>query len=123
VLSLSQIVKLSTTWFPNYYFIVQGFTLRAMKLLDLRNHFGKRGNSSARSVGEEELVEAMQFMSSKNKRIKVYSNYGFVNQSHKFPCRIQFIEGRRMPDDSWDWTIGWESGARKNGIGERIIVT
>jgi hypothetical protein len=105
-----------------YCFIVRVFTLKTMKLLDLRSHFGKRANSSARAVGEEELVEAMGYLTPENKRIKVYSNYGFVTKSYNFPCKIQFIEGKRQADGGWDWHIGWENAARKDGVGDRIIV-
>ena len=64
----------------------------------------------------------MGYLSPENKRIKVYSNYGFVTKSYNFPCRIQFIEGKRQADGGWDWHIGWENAARKDGVGERIIV-
>jgi hypothetical protein len=96
--------------------------LETMKVIELKHHFGKRGNSSARAVDEEELVELLGHLKPENKRIKVYSNYGFVTKSYQFPCKIQFIEARRQKDGSWDFNVGWEQAARKDGIGERIIV-
>ena len=93
-----------------------------MKVTELKNHFGKRGNSSARAVDEEELIELLGYLKPENKRIKVYSNYGFVTKSYNFPCKIQFIEAKRQKDGSWDFSIGWEQAARTGGVGERIIV-
>ena len=96
--------------------------LETMKVIELKHRFGKRGNSSARAVDEEELVELLGHLKPENKRIKVYSNYGFVTKSYNFPCKIQFIEAKRQKDGSWDFSIGWEQAARTGGVGERIIV-
>ena len=113
---------LSIHWSVIYSFIVHAFMLVTMKVIELKHHFGKRGNSSARAVEEEELVELLGHLKPENKRVKVYSNYGFVTKSYQFPCKIQFIEAKRQKDGSWDFNIGWESAARKDGIGDRIIV-
>ena len=55
------------------------------------------------------------------KRIRVYSGAGFVPNSYRYRCEIQYIEITRTPDGLRIAT-GWTGAQRSNGRGSLIVV-
>ena len=54
-------------------------------------------------------------------RIRVYSSAGFVPNSYRYPCPIQWIEAVRT-DNIWTVTMGTGDAKRPGGNGPRCTV-
>lgn len=55
------------------------------------------------------------------KRIRVYSGAGFVPNSYRWPCRIQYIEIQRTPAGP-QICVGWTGAQRSRGAGSLVVV-
>ena len=55
------------------------------------------------------------------KRIRVYSGAGFVPNSYRWPCRIQYIEIQRTPTGP-QISVGWTGAQRPRGAGSLVVV-
>ncbi len=55
------------------------------------------------------------------KRVRVYSGAGFVPNSYRWPCKIQFVEIQRLPE-GLRISTGWTGAQRSHGAGSLVVV-
>lgn len=55
------------------------------------------------------------------KRVRIYSDMGFVPSSYKWRCEIQYVECNRH-EDGWKVSVGWTGAQRPRGSGSLIVV-
>jgi hypothetical protein len=82
--------------------------------------FGKPGLSTRRAVSETEVSEAIAALPTAAKRVRVYSEQGFVPNSYSNRCLIQYVEANLI-DGEWVWSTGWTSAQRSRGQSSRIV--
>jgi hypothetical protein len=90
-------------------------------LTALRSEFGKPGLSTKRAIGADEVREAFAAIPQAKKRIRIYSNQGFVPNSYRNRCQIQYVQADLI-DGDWQWTTGWTGAQRSRASGNRVVV-
>ena len=55
------------------------------------------------------------------KRVRVYSGAGFVPNSYKWRCQIQYVEVQRTPE-GLRVSTGWTGAQRSRGAGSLVVV-
>ncbi len=90
-------------------------------LTALTTDFGKPGLSTKRAIGADEVREAFAALPQAQKRIRVYSAQGFVPNSYRNKCMIQYVEAELI-DGEWRWQIGWTGAQRSRGAGSLVVV-
>lgn len=65
---------------------------------------------------------ALRESSKAKKRVRVYAGAGFVPNSYKYRCEIQFIELRVNNGRVVDIGTGWTGAQRSRGAGSLIVV-
>lgn len=83
--------------------------------------FGKPGLSTRRAISQAEVVEAIAALPTAKKRVRVYSEQGFVPNSYRNRCMIQYVEAS-LTDGEWVWSTGWTGAQRSRGHGTRVVV-
>lgn len=88
----------------------------------LSPQFGPAGLATRRSVDEVEIKEAHKALPAAKQRVRVYSAAGFVPNSYRYRCDIQFVEAIKVDDETWDWNLSWGRAQRSNGRASRKVV-
>lgn len=98
----------------------------AHTLDDLISHlspqFGPEGLVTRRSVDAAEVTEAFQALEKAKRRVRVYSTAGFVPNSYRYRCEIQYVEAEKVGDDDWAWSVCWGPAQRKNARAATVVV-
>jgi hypothetical protein len=79
--------------------------------------------STYRAVGLTEVEQAAKLVESAKKRVRVYSQSGFVPNSYKWRCQIEYVEA--VKDDetgAWKFSVGVGSAQRSGGSGSLVVV-
>ena len=90
-------------------------------LAALAPDFGKPGLSTRRAIGADEVREAFAALPQAKRRVRVYSEQGFVPGRYRHKCLIQYVEVH-LVDGIWQWSSGWTGAQRSRGIGTRVVV-
>ena len=90
-------------------------------LATLAPDFGKPGLSTRRAIGADEVREAFAALPQAKRRVRVYSEQGFVPGRYRYKCLIQYVEVH-LVDGAWQWSSGWTGAQRSRGIGTRVVV-
>jgi hypothetical protein len=89
----------------------------------LAARLGKPGLSTRRACDADDIHECIAATETAKRRVRVYSKQGFVPNSYRHECRIQYIEARRDPvTGNWQFAVGWTGAQRKQGAGTRVVV-
>jgi hypothetical protein len=65
---------------------------------------------------------ALRAASSAQNRVRVYSAAGFVPNSYRYPCKIQYIELRLTDGRIASIGAGWCGAQRSGGRGSLVVV-
>lgn len=84
--------------------------------------FGKPGLSTRRAISADEVQEAIAALPNAKKRVRVYSEQGFVPNSYRSKCLIQYVEAWRDETGEWVWVTGWTGAQRSRGHGTRVVI-
>lgn len=76
--------------------------------------------ATKRPVSRLDVVKALRAARDAKERVRVYSGMGFVPNSYRHQCRIQFIEGKRT-EAGWEWRTGWCGAQRPYGSGALVV--
>lgn len=87
----------------------------------LAPHFGPPNRATMRAIGPDEVERAYRELPNAERRVRVYSNQGFVPTRHGHRCDIQFVQVDRYGDE-WVWTVQWGSARRSYGHGSLVVV-
>lgn len=87
----------------------------------LSAEFGKSGLTTKRAIGADEVREAFAALPQAKKRIRVYSSQGFVPNSYRNKCLIQYVEAN-LVDGEWRWSTGWTGAQRSRAAGALVVV-
>jgi hypothetical protein len=89
----------------------------------LIERLGKPGLSTRRACDADDVAECIAATETAKRRVRVYSKAGFVPNSYRHECRIQYVEATRDPvTGEWKFSIGWTGAQRKQGAGTRVVV-
>lgn len=87
----------------------------------LTAEFGKPNLSTKRAIGADEVRTAFAAIPQAKRRIRVYSNQGFVPNSYRNKCQIQYVQADLM-DGEWKWSTGWTNAQRSRSAGSLVVV-
>lgn len=90
-------------------------------LAALAHEFGKPGLSTKRAVTADEVRTAYAAIPQAKKRIRVYSSQGFVPNSYRNKCQIQYVQADLI-DGEWRWHTGWSNAQRTKASGSIVVV-
>jgi hypothetical protein len=88
----------------------------------LTPEFGRPGLSTRRAISADEVREAVAALPGAKKRVRVYSSAGFVPNSYRNKCLIQYVEAALHEDGEWRFSTGWTGAQRKRGWATRVVV-
>lgn len=89
----------------------------------LRPELGAPGKSTMRACTVREILCAVLASRTAKKRVRVYSSEGFVPNSYRYGCKIQYIEGTRDAETGvWTFRTGWGHAQRPYAKGSLLIV-
>jgi hypothetical protein len=84
-------------------------------------NFGKPGLSTKRAIDADEVEELAAELQNAKRRVRVYSAWGFVPNSYRNRCTIQFVEATLI-DGVWHIGTGWCGAQRSGGSASRVVV-
>ena len=87
----------------------------------LRTQLGAPGLQTRRACNVRDILTAMQKTAQAKRRVRVYSGMGFVPNSYKYRCQIQYIEANLI-DGLWRYGTGWTGAQRSRAAGTRVVV-
>lgn len=87
----------------------------------LSHEFGKPGLSTKRAITAEEVRKALEVLPKAKSRVRVYSGQGFVPNSYRNKCQIQYLQGDFI-DGEWKWHTGWSNAQRTRASGSIVVV-
>ena len=87
----------------------------------LSHEFGKPGLSTKRAITAEEVRTALEVLPEAKNRVRVYSGQGFVPNSYRNKCQIQYLQGDFV-DGEWKWHTGWSNAQRCRASGSIVVV-
>lgn len=90
----------------------------------LRELFGRvpdKAMQTRRPIDREDIRIAIRKTREAKKRVRIYSDMGFVPNSYKWRCEIQYVECNKC-EDGWKVSVGWTGAQRPRGIGNLIVV-
>jgi hypothetical protein len=90
-------------------------------LTALSHEFGKPGLSTKRAITAEEVRKALEVLPKAKSRVRVYSGQGFVPNSYRNKCQIQYLQGDFI-DGEWKWHTGWSNAQRTRASGSIVVV-
>ena len=76
---------------------------------------------TARPVTRRDAILAVKLAAEAKRRVRVYSDMGFVPSSYRWPCQIQYVEGI-CEDGAWTFRTGWTRAQRSGAKGNLIVV-
>ena len=82
---------------------------------------GKPGLSTRRACCRRDILVAIRESRVAKKRVRVYSSAGFVPNSYRSRCVIQYVEGIKT-DNGWTFRTGWTGAQRSRGNGSLVVV-
>lgn len=83
--------------------------------------FGKPGLSTRRAVDAVEVRELLGALPRATRRVRVYSAWGFVPNSYRSRCSIQYVEAELVAG-VWRIATGRTGAQRSNGSGSLAVV-
>lgn len=97
-------------------------TTTTSKVRELRAQLGTPGLKTRRACDVRDILLCMQ-AAQKNarRRVRVYSDAGFVPNSYRHRCEIQYVEAIKI-DDCWHYSVGWTGAQRSNARGSLMVV-
>jgi len=96
-------------------------TTLTKQLRAIRNQVGAPSKSTARSCDWDDVRAALREARDAKRRVRVYSAAGFVPNSYKYRCQIQFVEVVKA-DGRLTVSTGWTGAQRARGQGSLIVV-
>ena len=90
-------------------------------LRSLINRDNTPTSSTMRKVGEQEIKTLIKTLKKAKKRVRIYSSEGFVPNSYKWPCRIEYIEAI-ISAGEWHLKKGHTSAQRSYGQGNLLVI-
>lgn len=97
-------------------------TTATSKVRELRAQLGAPGLKTRRACNVRDILICIQAAQKNAKRrVRVYSGAGFVPNSYRHRCEIQYIEAVKR-DDGWHYSVGWTGAQRSNGRGSLMVV-
>jgi hypothetical protein len=78
-------------------------------------------SKTARTITWDRVRIAIRASKRAKKRVRVYSSDGFVPNSYKWRCGIQYCEVRR-DEGKLIVRTGWSSAQRSHGAGSLVVV-
>jgi hypothetical protein len=92
-------------------------------ILHLSPSFGPEGLATRRSIDAVEVTQAFAALEKAKKRVRVYSAAGFVPNSYRYNCDIQFVEATKTETGDWAWKVSWGRAQRSNGRAAKVVVS
>ena len=80
-----------------------------------------KSTKTARAIDRDDVRIAIRKAAEAKKRVRVYSSAGFVPNSYRYTCRIQYVEGIKT-EDGWRFSTGWTGAQRANAAGQLVVV-
>lgn len=90
-------------------------------LRSLYSHIPAKKLSTARPVSRDDVKLAIRSTKDAKRRVRVYSDMGFVPGSYKWRCDIQYVECIKS-GNKWSVHVGWTGASRRGGIGNLCVV-
>ncbi len=87
----------------------------------LRPALGKPGLATKRACDVRDILIAMRETQNAKRRVRVYSDAGFVPNSYKYRCQIQYVEATKE-ESGWQFSVGWTGAQRSRGNGSLLVV-
>lgn len=87
----------------------------------LTPEFGKPNLSTKRAITADEVREAFEALPKAKRRVRVYSAQGFVPNSYRSKCLIQYVQADLI-DGEWRWQTGWTGAQRSRSAGARVVI-
>jgi hypothetical protein len=91
------------------------------QLREIKPYVGKPSLRTARTITWDDVRLALSEVKNAKRRVRVYSDAGFVPNSYRWPCRIQWVEIRKVPD-GLEVDVGWSGAQRSGGRGKLLVV-
>ena len=87
----------------------------------LAQHFGKPGLSTKRAIDGDEVETLVSNLAIAKRRVRVYSAWGFVPNSYRNRCVIQYVEAE-LVNGVWHIGTGWCGAQRSGGSASTVVV-
>lgn len=87
----------------------------------LRSSLGKPGMSTKRACSIHEIVCAMRATATAKRRVRIYSAAGFVPNSYRGRCEIQYVEAING-ESGWEFRTGWTGAQRSRASGNLQVI-
>lgn len=97
-------------------------TTLSKQLRTIKKHLPEKSISTARACDWDDVRLVLQNLKKAKRRIRAYSDDGFVPNSYRWKCSIQYIEATKNPDGSWRIYSGWTGAQRPRGQGNLFVV-
>lgn len=97
-------------------------TALTQQLRAVRKQVGAPSKSTARSCNWDDVRTALRESTAAKRRVRVYSAAGFVPNSYRYRCEIQYIEISKAVDGRLTVWSGWTGAQRSRGQGSLIVV-
>ena len=97
-------------------------TTLTKQLRAIRAKVGAPSKATARSCDWDDVRAALREARDAKRRVRVYSAAGFVPNSYKYRCQIQFVEITKAADGKLSVATGWTGAQRARGQGNLIVV-
>ena len=78
--------------------------------------------ATARAIDRDDIRLALRKAREAKRRVRVYSDAGFVPNSYRWTCKIQYVEVVKTPDGQVRAFTGWTGAQRSNASGARVVV-
>jgi hypothetical protein len=97
-------------------------TTLTKQLRAVRAQVGAPSLRTARSCDWGDVRVALRAASKAKRRVRVYSTAGFVPNSYRYRCEIQYVEINKDSDGRIAIYTGWTGAQRSNARGSLIVV-
>ena len=97
-------------------------TTLTQQLRAVRQQVGAPSKATARSCDWDDVRAALRESKSAKRRVRVYSAAGFVPNSYRWPCKIQYVEIVKGQDGRLSVKAGWTGAQRPRAQGRLIVV-
>lgn len=87
----------------------------------LRPQFGPQQRATRRSIDDQEIAKAYAALDRAKNRVRVYSSAGFVPNSYRYDCQIQYVEVVKAAG-AWEWQLHWGRAQRPNARAATVVV-
>jgi len=83
--------------------------------------FGKPGLRTKRAIDADEVATLVTHLGTAKRRVRVYSAWGFVPNSYRNRCQIQYVEAV-LEAGVWHISTGWCGAQRSGGSAAMVVV-